>query len=321
MLRIGPVSAMRDKILISFDNTIGILGCDVDDALALRYLLGSDGEVDIVAVCTCFGNSTIEAVHDETIRLWHQWNLGIPLFKGAAIASARNPSAALDDLDVRDTAGEIAGFSAAAQAMVHYAATDPGELTILALGSLTDLYQASLIDSGFLGNLAGIVCMGGVTEPLTVGGRHMDELNFACDPVATQTVLAAACPVHVLTAQNCLPAHIHIDDLIAMLPTVDTFTQRCCREWAQVQSDETGVASFCCWDLVAAVYLVHPQLFKVSHVAVLGSLDNLDTGLLEEVSLTSPEVEVSSPEGDDVNFPAILDIFAFWADVARAYSK
>ena len=45
------------KIIHDCDCTFGINGCDVDDGLALLYLLG-DPEAEILGVTTTYGNNT-----------------------------------------------------------------------------------------------------------------------------------------------------------------------------------------------------------------------------------------------------------------------
>jgi inosine-uridine nucleoside N-ribohydrolase len=63
----SPQSSGTDTILsviYDCDNTIGIAGRDVDDALALLYLLGRV-EVELLGVTITFGNDST----DETYRI------------------------------------------------------------------------------------------------------------------------------------------------------------------------------------------------------------------------------------------------------------
>lgn len=45
------------KVLFDCDNTMGLPGRDVDDGLALLYLLGRE-DVDLKGVTTTYGNSS-----------------------------------------------------------------------------------------------------------------------------------------------------------------------------------------------------------------------------------------------------------------------
>lgn len=98
---------MDKRIIIDFDNTMGVRGCDIDDGLALLFLLGAEG-VRVEAACTAFGNSSIDVVHDNTVRMLREWDLDIPVHRGAG-APDEEPS-------------EAARFLAEA------AAASPGEL-------------------------------------------------------------------------------------------------------------------------------------------------------------------------------------------------
>ena len=83
---------MDKRIIIDFDNTMGVRGCDIDDGLALLFLLGTEG-VRVEAACTAFGNSSIDVVHDNTARMLREWDLDIPVHRGAG-APDEEPSEA-----------------------------------------------------------------------------------------------------------------------------------------------------------------------------------------------------------------------------------
>ena len=53
------------KIIHDCDCTFGINGCDVDDGLALLYLLG-DPEAEVLGVTTTYGINTLEKVYENT---------------------------------------------------------------------------------------------------------------------------------------------------------------------------------------------------------------------------------------------------------------
>ena len=90
---------MTEKIpvILDCDNTMGLPGCDVDDGLALLYLLGSPG-VRLLGVTCSYGNSAQEAVHRNTLRLLDQWGRrDIPVYRGSQ-GPGQLPSPAADFL-------------------------------------------------------------------------------------------------------------------------------------------------------------------------------------------------------------------------------
>jgi len=82
------------KVVMDCDNTIGIPGRDLDDALALFYLLGRD-DVELIGVTTTFGNGSVEEVHANTKGMFRELKIDhIPLFLGASSRKERRSPAA-----------------------------------------------------------------------------------------------------------------------------------------------------------------------------------------------------------------------------------
>ena len=53
------------KIIFDCDNTVGIEGYPMDDALAFLYLLGNRGRAQVLAFCCTFGNGTAQQVYES----------------------------------------------------------------------------------------------------------------------------------------------------------------------------------------------------------------------------------------------------------------
>lgn len=176
------------SIIFDFDNTMGVRGCDVDDGLALLYLLGNPERCRVLAACTTYGNAGIDVVDANTRALFEKLGLNIPVYRGAA-----GPG---------DTDTEAARFLAEA------CAAAPGEISVLATGSTTNLAAAAARDEAFFRNAADFTLMGGITESLVINGRIMDELNFSCDADATFALLASGAPVTIATASLPDPGEI-----------------------------------------------------------------------------------------------------------------
>ena len=282
---------MDKRIIIDFDNTMGVKGCDVDDGLALLFLLGTDG-VSVEAACTTYGNSTIDIVHDNTLRLFHEWGLDLPVYRGGAAPG--------------DAPSDAACFLAQA------AADNPGELTILATGSMTNLGAAARIDPDFFGNVREIAVMGGITESLVINGLIMDELNLSCDPAATLSVLAAPCPVTVATAQACLPAFFRREDFIDNFGE-DSWLYRTCDYWFTDMDSRYIWNGFTCWDIVAAAAVARPDLFSFDTVDVTLYERLLGVGYLEHARAGAP----SSP----IRIPRIEDPAAFVREACATWQR
>ena len=157
------------QIVFDCDNTFGVENCDVDDGLALLYLLGSS-EARLHGVTAAYGNHKLETVYETTCGMLK--DLGrtdIPVKRGGSEAG--------------DYKSEAAEF------LVEMADRFCGELSVLATGSLTNLQGAYELDPRFFEKTKEIVLMGGITSPLIFSKKVMDELNFSCDPHASCNVL------------------------------------------------------------------------------------------------------------------------------------
>ena len=266
---------MTKRVIVDFDNTTGVPDCDVDDGLALLFLLGNPDLCQVEALTCAYGNSTIDVVYRTTRRMADELGLSIPVLKGGA--------------DPDHAANEAASYLARA------AAADPGQISVVATGSLTNLKGAVRKDPTFLGNLREIALMGGVAGALTINGRILDELNFSCDPEATALVLSAPCPVMDAVSQNCLPCLLTEEELVDEFGR-DSWLVRACGEWFKTMERRYHSSRFVCWDLVAAAYLVRPDLFEDRPTQVALYPRWFSVGLLETSSMPdTPSVTVNLP--------------------------
>lgn len=262
------------SVIVDFDNTMGVPDCDVDDALALLHLLGNPQAVQVAGACTCYGNSTIDVVRGNTERLFDLWGLDVPLYHGAA-----NP---------------IEPTSDASAFIARCAAEHPGEISILATGSMTNLRGAALEDPSFFSNIQGVFLMGGIERSLAINGRIMNELNLSCDPLASRMVLEAPCPVTVATAQSCLDAFFTLRDFEDAFGA-ESWLYETCAPWFRTMECRYDWNGFACWDVVAAACISHPELFDMHSYAVTLNERLLSVGYLEHAASEAPQAEIFVP--------------------------
>lgn len=276
------------KVLFDCDNTMGVKGKDVDDGLALLYLLGRD-DVELLGVTTTFGNSTIDTVYENTVQMFNELNINhIPVYKGSGSKSLRK--------------------SPAANFLVDMVNKYPEKITLLATGSLTNLYGAYQLDKNFFKKLKAIVLMGGITEPLIINGKKLDELNFSCDSEATYTVLSSNTKVTVLTGHICLQAFVEKDKFNKILDSKPLKIYKYIKEktmnWFEFVMGEFGIDGFYNWDAVAAVYITNPELFDENFQNIISTPEDLKIGLLK--------IDNHSSNGYKINIPTkIKDIDRF----------
>lgn len=282
-------------IIFDCDNTFGVPDCDVDDGLALLYLLGRE-DASVHGVTATYGNNKLDVVYRTIQKM--QKALGredITLKKGGAFAGAYQ--------------------SEAADYLVEMADQYENELSVLATGSLTNLMGAYQKDAQFFEKVKEIVLMGGITEPLVFEKKTMDELNFSCDKEASKAVLSKGKQVSVITGNNCLKVLFTREEYKEHLFTSDSKIARYIREetdyWFGYNEEDYGIGGFYNWDVTAAVYLMQPELFTDCKSRFHISSKDLNTGFLRK-----------SDEGESwLNLPQIKDETAFKQSIYDAWLK
>jgi purine nucleosidase len=160
-----PLSEPPRRIILDTDLAMGAPGSDIDDGFALALALADPGIV-VDLVTTVGGNSDV-------------------------VTSTRLTRELLEVLgrsDVPVVQGATADEGAAAE-IVRRVRAEPGELTIVAIGPLTNLARALELDPEVALAAREIVVMGGVFLEQTNVAAMPGEYNFWCDPDAAQAVM------------------------------------------------------------------------------------------------------------------------------------
>jgi purine nucleosidase len=171
----------------------------IDDALAIMYLAAS-GDAEIVAAGSVHGNVPAPVGARNALRVLELVGVDVPVAVGAARPLAQ-PLSTAEFVHGDDGLGGQAGPpprgqpvpDSAAEQLVRLARTHPGEFTVLALGPLTNLALAVLLEPELPSLLRSIVVMGGaVTVPGNI--TPYADANFYHDPEAADLVLGAGFP-------------------------------------------------------------------------------------------------------------------------------
>ncbi len=259
----------RIKIFIDCDNSMGLEGKPMDDALAILYLMGCSDEAEIVGIGCNFGNCTSDETYECTKQLIDETGRDdIPVLKGNEM-------------------GMTGMMSPAAEFIVSLYNKYPGEVVYLSIGSLGNLYEACLTDSTLPEKIPQLVLMGGITEPLYIHGQPLHELNFSVNGIASTYVLNHFRNITVITGNNCLPvADIPKDEFLENLcrnenPSGMYVAQKCGYRFRDKKL-VYGADSSYCWDGIAAAYILHPELFNDNKVPCRITDENISsTGFLD----------------------------------------
>jgi uridine nucleosidase len=188
-------TAAPRKILIDTDPGI-------DDAMAIFYALESP-ELDVVGMTSVFGNAHTSVCTTNALKLLEiAERTDIPVARGVDRPLAMPYRGPVTFVHGDDGQGDV--FLSppttlvepidAAHFIVRSVMNAPGEITLVALGPLTNIAIALLIEPTLASNLVEIVLMGGNA----FGGGNASpaaEANVLNDPEAADIVFGADCPI------------------------------------------------------------------------------------------------------------------------------
>ena len=191
----------RQRIL--FDTDPGI-----DDAMAL-LMLARDARAELVGISTVFGNAPVDVTTANALALCQRSCIDVPVARGAARPLMREPRHFPVHIHGQDGLGDVHPHPPherepepldAARFIVDMARRHAGELTLVAVGPLTNLAQALALDPQLPRRVRRVVVMGGAFGTLGHCGNatSVAEANVYCDPHAAAAVFGAAWPVTVV---------------------------------------------------------------------------------------------------------------------------
>ncbi len=267
-----------------------LLDCDtgIDDALAIFYLarLVRDGRAELAAAGTVFGNVDPGTSALNTLRVLECAGLdGIPVAVGAARPLAGEADYGhefhgrdgLGNTNRPAPAGRPAGLSAPEQ-LVRLARQRPGELTLLAVGPLTNLGIALLLEPELPGLIRQVVIMGGALDHPGNVTSHA-EANIWHDPEAAELALAASWPVTLVPLDATHPAAVDgawLDRLAAGTSDTARFASAMLEFYADAYTATLGQRGVVPHDALAAALAVEPSLGQYTerpvHIELRGEL-------------------------------------------------
>lgn len=195
-------AAERIPVIVDLD-----IGDDIDDSFALAWLLASP-DFNLRGISTAWGDTVLRVRLVQRL-LKEIGRTGVPVLAGlpttsttnfsqARWASGPHPSPA-QDAHAASTPPPVAGASI--DFLLQQARDHPGELTLLALGPLTNVAAAVRRDPQAFRSLKQVVMMGGSVREGYGNSDYLPprppdrEYNIVSDVAAAQAVFASGVPI------------------------------------------------------------------------------------------------------------------------------
>ena len=259
-----------------------------DDSMALMLALQSP-EVEILGVTTVAGNDSVERATSDVLRMLEIANQSaIPVFQGADMPHVHVKS----DFAVREYGnwysdepppappGGFAKKQAEAESAVPFIVRTvlerPNEVTLVAIGPLTNIAQAIRAEPEFAGSVKRLVIMGGAIAFLPDGAGNLTpnaEFNFWVDPEAAYVTLRAGIPIE-LSPLNVSRKSALTKQWYEKLVAVDTPLTQLLKETLGPQFDNEPERVWLMFDQIAMASVIDPGLVTSERLYVDVNIDH-----------------------------------------------
>ncbi len=269
------------RIILDTDLAMGAPGSDIDDGFALA-LAHADPDLQLDLITTVNGNTDVESATILTGELVRRLDIAdVPIVKGAA-SSFTHPEV------TRKPADSVLALAAGAPpATAGYAAVEiarhvmahPGEITIVAIGPLTNVAAAMLLEPRLAGNVAEIVIMGGIFFGTMPDRTMPGEFNVWIDPEAAAAVLRSGAPLRWVGLDVTLKVRLtraHAERMRSADTAFAPFASEATLAWIEhsrrVHPGDPDAGDSCAMhDPLAVAVVTHPELvtFVDAHVSIV----------------------------------------------------
>jgi len=287
----------------------------IDDAMALHHAF-ADERLDVIGLTTIFGNVPVKVATRNAIHLTDLAGLNIPVAEGSPTPLTQIPNPHADFVHGKEGFGDYppqvpsreADGRSAAEYLCQVTAEQPGEITICAVGPLTNLALALAHDPAIAKNVKNVVIMGGaVRAPGNV--NEYAEANIWNDPHAAQLVFDADWDV---TLVGLDVTHLVICDMqdfrevTKASPDIGQFLQDVSDYYINFYTTQVGVNGCYLHDPAAVIAITDPDFFEVHEVPLNTILEGEQAGnTIEEPDRKTKAVKVCV----EVNGQGVKDTF------------
>ena len=265
---------MKKKIILDTDPGI-------DDAMAILFA-EAHPEIELMGITTVYGNATIDNGTQNALYLKQKFDMKALVAKGTDKPLVRDPVGATVVVHGKAGFGDVKAPSSldvsaiekpAYQFIIDSVRAAPGEITLVAVGPLTNLAVALEAAPDIVELVKEVVIMGGAFGENDHRGNvtPFAEANIHDDPHAADKVFTASWPVTVIgldvTEESFFTAQ-YLDELRDDAGEVGQFIWDVSRYYLKFYSEKVGMEGCHVHDPSAIAYVIQPSLFECRSGAI-----------------------------------------------------
>lgn len=292
----------KRKIIIDTDPGI-------DDAAALAVAFQQEA-LDILLITTVGANVDADKTTENALKLVEFFDVDIPVAKGCmgplvkehVPASHVHGESGMDGYDFPPVTRKAIDLHAV-EAMRQVIMNSEEKITLVPIGSQTNIAILFHMYPEVKENIDEIICMGGST----VGGNvnSSAEFNYFCDPHAAAMVLKSGVPITMmgLNVTNLACATTKTEAVLKQGGRVQKMLHAL-MDFYRAGTFEEGIRMH---DACPICYMVHPEFFQMKK----RSIDIVLEGPAAGATVMQPDLFVPDTREPKVNFAMEIDSEAF----------
>ncbi|MDR5762217.1 nucleoside hydrolase [Caballeronia sp. LZ035] len=300
----------------------------IDDAIALVFQALHPG-IELMGITSVFGNADIDTTTANALYLAQRFAPGVPVVRGAAAPLRRPAPQPIPHIHGKDGLGEIerdrvSGREDGREAhrfIVETVRAHPGQITLLAVGPLTNLALALQLDPDIATLVREVVVMGGAFGIHGALGNVTPaaEANMHGDPDAADIVFGAPWKVSIVgldVTHETVMTTAFLAGLRDSAGDAGRFVWDVSRFYERFHAQEGVAGGIYAHDYSAAAFVVARE----NYVTRRGPVRVLTEGIAAGLTVQKPDsMHAPAPEWDTrpacdacigVNADAVLTLFA-----------
>lgn len=281
----------------------------IDDAMAIAYAAAAP-EFDLVGLTTVFGNTHVEQSSRNARYLAHRLGLDVPVASGTRVARGADGHVPSRHVHGDEGFGDLTEIPEigqnhdlpAAEFLVEMARRHGKDLTVCAVGPLTNIADAMRLDPDFARNIGQLVIMGGaVFCPGNINAHA--EANIFHDPVAADEVFSTPAPTVLVGLDVTLKTLYRADDfesLARSAPETGGFLRDISRFYLNFYREVAGLDGCGLHDSTAVIACSHRSMFGLHETGLRVALDGEARGATRPEPSRPPVLVCTDVNGDQV---------------------